>query len=111
LLPGKRIDELLDECNQLCRILGKSVATAKGKRRPRAAIRWPRSQLALPDFQFSIFHPGFAAAMSRNCDAPCAAHQSARRLVHHGEITVQAARSRKSSLQLQKFRDAATDSR
>jgi hypothetical protein len=66
LLPGKRIDELLDECDQLCRILGNSVATAKGRSRPRAATRWPRSQLALPDFQFSIFHPGFAAAMSRN---------------------------------------------
>ena len=59
LLPGKRIDELLDECDQLCRILGKFVATAMGKSRPRATIRWPRSQLALPDFQFSIFHLGF----------------------------------------------------
>ena len=26
-------EELFDECDQLCRILGKSVATAKGKRR------------------------------------------------------------------------------
>lgn len=33
LLPAKRIEEVLDECIQLCRILGKSVATAKGKRR------------------------------------------------------------------------------
>src|SRR5688500_5228644 len=39
LLPGKRIDELLDKCDQLCRILGKSVATAKGKSRPRATAR------------------------------------------------------------------------
>jgi four helix bundle protein len=35
LLPRKRISELLDECDQLCRILGKSVATAKGKSRAR----------------------------------------------------------------------------
>jgi hypothetical protein len=33
LLPPKRIEAVLDECGQLCRILGKSVATAKGKRR------------------------------------------------------------------------------
>ncbi|HUR58899.1 MAG TPA: four helix bundle protein [Opitutaceae bacterium] len=35
LLPGKRITKLLDECDQLCRIFGKSVATAKGKARHR----------------------------------------------------------------------------
>jgi four helix bundle protein len=35
LLPGKRTGELQDECEQLCRIVGKSVATAKGRsRRP-----------------------------------------------------------------------------
>ncbi len=33
LLPEDRIGVLLDECDQLCRILGKSVATAKGKNR------------------------------------------------------------------------------
>lgn len=33
LLSAQRIEELLDECDQLCRILGKSVATAKGKGR------------------------------------------------------------------------------
>jgi four helix bundle protein len=31
LLPASRVGELCDECNQLCRILGKSVATAKGE--------------------------------------------------------------------------------
>ena len=35
LLPGARLGELQDECDQLCRILGKSVATAKGRGRPR----------------------------------------------------------------------------
>lgn len=35
LLAANKIEELLDECQQLCRILGKSVSTAKGKlRRP-----------------------------------------------------------------------------
>jgi four helix bundle protein len=29
LLPKSRTDGLIDECDQLCRILGKSVATAK----------------------------------------------------------------------------------
>jgi four helix bundle protein len=29
LLPSKRVATLVDECDQLCRILGKSVATAK----------------------------------------------------------------------------------
>ena len=31
LLPLIRIGELQDECQQLCRILGKSVSTAKGR--------------------------------------------------------------------------------
>ena len=36
LLPAPRIEDLVDECEQLCRILGKSVATAKAKPKPRA---------------------------------------------------------------------------
>jgi four helix bundle protein len=35
LLSARRIAALLDECEQLCRILGKSVATAKRKRKRR----------------------------------------------------------------------------
>ncbi len=31
LLSARRIDDLLEECDQLCRILGKSVSTAKAK--------------------------------------------------------------------------------
>jgi hypothetical protein len=34
VLPARRIAVLVDECNQLCRILGKSIATAKAARRP-----------------------------------------------------------------------------
>ena len=33
LLPEHRMKDLLDECCQLCNILGQSVATAKGKER------------------------------------------------------------------------------
>jgi four helix bundle protein len=35
LLPARRIAVLVDECGQLCRILGKSIATAKDARKPR----------------------------------------------------------------------------
>jgi four helix bundle protein len=31
LLPARRVEALVEECDQLCRILGKSVATAKAK--------------------------------------------------------------------------------
>ena len=34
LLPANRIGEILDECEQLSRILGKSIATVRGKARP-----------------------------------------------------------------------------
>ena len=34
LLPAKRVAVLVEECDQLCRILGKSIATAKAARKP-----------------------------------------------------------------------------
>jgi four helix bundle protein len=34
LLPAKRVAVLVNECDQLCRILGKSIATAKAARKP-----------------------------------------------------------------------------
>jgi len=34
LLAGGRVQPLLEECEQLCRILGKSVSTAKANRKP-----------------------------------------------------------------------------
>jgi four helix bundle protein len=34
LLPARRIQDLLGECEQLCRILAKSVLTAKANRKP-----------------------------------------------------------------------------
>jgi four helix bundle protein len=36
LLSGKRMADLLDECNQLCNILAKSLVTAKSNRRKRS---------------------------------------------------------------------------
>ncbi len=36
LLPGQRLSELLDECDQLCRIIGQSVVTAKANRAERS---------------------------------------------------------------------------
>jgi len=33
LLPAKRVAVLVEECDQLCRILGKSIATAKAARK------------------------------------------------------------------------------
>jgi four helix bundle protein len=35
LLPARRVAVLVDECGQLCRILGKSIATAKDARKAR----------------------------------------------------------------------------
>jgi len=35
LLPASRVAVLVEECEQLCRILGKSIATAKTARKPR----------------------------------------------------------------------------
>jgi four helix bundle protein len=34
LLPSKRVAVLVDECDQLCRILGKTIATAKAAKKP-----------------------------------------------------------------------------
>ncbi len=33
LLPGAKMNDLIDECHQLCKIIGQSVATAKSKGR------------------------------------------------------------------------------
>ena len=41
LLPARRIDALVDECDQLCRILGKSVGTAKARPKTRVPAADP----------------------------------------------------------------------
>lgn len=41
LLPARRIQVLLDECEQLCRILGKSVSTAKANGQRSRLARLP----------------------------------------------------------------------
>ena len=43
LLSVRRVGPLRDECIQLCRILGKSVSTAKGRPRPRPSDPRTRS--------------------------------------------------------------------
>ena len=37
MLPEQRLDELLDECNQLCNIIAQSIVTAKEKKRSAAS--------------------------------------------------------------------------
>jgi four helix bundle protein len=37
MLPEYRMGELLDECNQLCNIIGQSIVTAKENRRKKAS--------------------------------------------------------------------------
>jgi hypothetical protein len=49
LLPAKRVAELVEECDQLCRMLGKSIATVKTNRKP------PSEQpLAMTNDKFSM---------------------------------------------------------
>ena len=51
LLPAKRVAVLVEECDQLCRILGKSIATAKAGRR-----KFPGEGMGTPitDDKFSM---------------------------------------------------------
>ena len=37
MLPEHRMGELLDECNQLCNIIGQSIVTTKNKKKAAAA--------------------------------------------------------------------------
>ena len=37
LLPEARVADLLEECTQLCKIIGQSIVTAKGTKRTRTA--------------------------------------------------------------------------
>jgi four helix bundle protein len=53
LLPAGRITVLVDECDQLCRILGKSVATAKAARKPRPGDD-PDKPLPMTNDRFSM---------------------------------------------------------
>ena len=57
MLPQKRMAPLIDEAEQLCRILSSSVATAQGKSKER-----PRTVRSIPNPQSSIPNPQFPAA-------------------------------------------------
>jgi len=37
MLPEHRMGELLDECNQLCKIIAQSIVTAKERKKKRVA--------------------------------------------------------------------------
>ena len=53
LLPAKRTAVLVDECDQLCRILGKSIATAKAAKR--AGLREESNQpVSITNNKFSM---------------------------------------------------------
>src|ERR1043166_8199334 len=56
MLPGKRISSLVDESDQLCRILSSSVATAQGKLRGRDTV-----EEQIPNPKSSILNPQFRA--------------------------------------------------
>jgi hypothetical protein len=49
LLPAKGVAELVEECDPLCRMLGKSIATAKANRKPPSA-----QPLAMTNDKFSM---------------------------------------------------------
>jgi four helix bundle protein len=53
LLPAGRIAVLVDECDQLCRILGKSVSTAKAARKPKPGAD-PAKPLPITNNRFSM---------------------------------------------------------
>src|SRR5580658_5579747 len=53
LLPAKRVAVLRDECQQLCRILGKSIATAKAARKQGSA-KAPDKPLPITNDKFSM---------------------------------------------------------
>src|ERR1700683_438641 len=53
LLPTRRIAVLVDECEQLCRILGKSIATAKGLTKP-GPVEAVESHAAIANNRFSM---------------------------------------------------------
>jgi len=53
LLPAKRVSVLVEECDQLCRILGKSIVTAKaGRKQPPGDGR--ETRFPITDDQFSM---------------------------------------------------------
>jgi four helix bundle protein len=55
LLPAERVAVLRDECQQLCRILGKSIATAKAARKL-GPVRTTDKLLPITNNKFSMTH-------------------------------------------------------
>jgi hypothetical protein len=55
LLPAKRVAVLVDECDPLCRILGKSITTARADRKPGPGEALDK-RLPITDDRFSMTH-------------------------------------------------------
>jgi four helix bundle protein len=55
LLPARRITVLGEECGQLCRILGKSIATAKATRARQPGME-SANGLPIANYKFSMTH-------------------------------------------------------
>jgi len=55
LLPAKRVGVLVDECDPLCRILGKSITTARAARKPGPGEASDK-RLPITDDRFSMTH-------------------------------------------------------
>ena len=56
LLAETRMNDVIDECLQLCRILGKSVATAKEERGSDSMILRDEPAEPIPTFKFSFLN-------------------------------------------------------
>ena len=70
LLPAKRVNVLVDECDQLCRILGKSIATVKSSRRTNPRRDQASSQLDSFDDKFSMTNFQFRVSLFFNTSYP-----------------------------------------
>jgi four helix bundle protein len=69
LLPAKRVAVLVEECNQLCRILGKSVATAKAARKS-GPVEEPDQRLAMTNSRFSTTNSQSSSPRTQSITSP-----------------------------------------
>jgi four helix bundle protein len=69
LLPARRIAVLVDECDQLCRILGRSIATAKAARKPGSGEE-RNQRLPMTNSRFSMTNPQSKGPVSTGEIAP-----------------------------------------
>ncbi len=70
LIPDDRIQPLLDECQQLANIIGKSIVTAKSNNRQCKMINAKCKMLTLVQFAFINLHLSFCIFLSTE-ETPC----------------------------------------